>query len=55
EGIEEEAEEYELEALQAELEQAQAQAAEYLDGWQRARAEFANYKKRVEAEREELR
>lgn len=55
EGIEEEAEEYELEALQAELEQAQAQAAEYLNGWQRARAEFANYKKRVEAEREELR
>jgi molecular chaperone GrpE len=41
--------------LQAELEKAQAQAAEYLDGWQRARAEFANYKKRVEAEREELR
>ncbi len=54
EDIEEEAEEYELEALQAELEQAQVQAAEYLDGWQRARAEFANYKKRVEAEREEL-
>jgi molecular chaperone GrpE len=45
----------ELEALQAELEQVQAQAAEYLDGWQRARAEFANYKKRVEAERVELR
>jgi molecular chaperone GrpE len=55
EDIEEEAGEYELEALQAELEQAQVQAAEYLDGWQRARAEFANYKKRVEAEREELR
>jgi molecular chaperone GrpE len=45
----------ELEALQAELEQSQAQAAEYLDGWQRARAEFANYKKRTESEREELR
>ena len=45
----------ELEAVQAELEQVQAQAAEYLDGWQRARAEFANYKKRVEAERVELR
>jgi molecular chaperone GrpE len=44
-------EEKELEALRAELEKAQAQAAEYLDGWQRARAEFANYKKRVEAER----
>jgi molecular chaperone GrpE len=45
----------ELEAMRAELEQTQAQAAEYLDGWQRARAEFANYKKRVEAERGELR
>ncbi len=58
EGIEEvaeAAEEEELEAVRAELEQAQAQAAEYLSGWQRARAEFANYKKRVEAERAELR
>jgi molecular chaperone GrpE len=44
-----------VQALQADLEKAQAQAAEYLDGWQRSRAEFANYKKRVEAEREELR
>jgi len=44
-----------LATLQSELEKAQAQAAEYLDGWQRARAEFANLKKRVEAEREEVR
>ncbi len=29
---------------------AQVQAQEYLEGWQRARAEFANYKKRVERE-----
>ncbi len=29
---------------------AQAKAHEYLEGWQRARAEFANYKKRVERE-----
>ena len=29
---------------------AQMQAQEYLEGWQRARAEFANYKKRVERE-----
>jgi molecular chaperone GrpE len=36
-----------------ELEQVSAQAAEYLDGWQRARAELANYKKRVERERKE--
>jgi molecular chaperone GrpE len=40
--------------LPAQLEQARAQAAEYLDGWQRARAEFANYRKRVEREREEI-
>ncbi|MFP3853146.1 MAG: nucleotide exchange factor GrpE [Anaerolineales bacterium] len=37
----------------SELEQLTAQAAEYLDGWQRARAELANYKKRVERERRE--
>jgi|YNPNPStandDraft_1061719.scaffolds.fasta_scaffold06174_2 molecular chaperone GrpE len=42
-------------SLQAELEKAQAQAAEYLEGWQRARAEFANYRRRVEAEREDIR
>ncbi len=39
--------------LRAELQKAQATAAEYLDGWQRARAEFANYRKRVDREREE--
>ena len=44
----------ELETLHQELEQAKAQAAEYLDGWQRARAEFANYKKRKDQERQEL-
>jgi len=33
------------------LELMTAQAAEYLDGWQRARAELANFKKRVERER----
>ncbi|MGA9532079.1 MAG: nucleotide exchange factor GrpE [Anaerolineales bacterium] len=36
-----------------ELEQLSAQSAEYLDGWQRARAELANYKKRVERERKD--
>jgi molecular chaperone GrpE len=35
-------------ALEAELSKARSEAAEYLEGWQRARAEFANYKKRVE-------
>lgn len=33
-----------------ELSQARRQAQEYLEGWQRARAEFANYKKRIERE-----
>ncbi|WP_299282413.1 nucleotide exchange factor GrpE [Thermoflexus sp.] len=40
-----------LEALRKELEQVRAQAQEYLEGWQRERAAFANYRKRVEAER----
>ncbi|HSR48723.1 MAG TPA: nucleotide exchange factor GrpE [Anaerolineales bacterium] len=39
----------------AELEALRTQADEYLDGWQRARAEFANYKKRIEREQEEAR
>ena len=46
--------EAELEQARTELEQAKAQAAENLDGWQRARAEFTNYKRRMEAERSEL-
>jgi molecular chaperone GrpE len=37
----------------AELNAARAEAQEYLDGWQRARAEFANYKKRVERENQD--
>jgi molecular chaperone GrpE len=52
---EEAEEEEELAVLRAELDGVRAQAAEYLEGWQRARAEFANYKKRVETEREQLR
>ena len=38
----------EIEALQAELAESRTRADEYLDGWQRSRAEFANYKKRIE-------
>lgn len=34
-------------ALQISLDEMKTKAEEYLDGWQRARAEFANYKKRV--------
>jgi molecular chaperone GrpE len=44
----------ELERLKAELEAAQTQAAEYLDGWQRTQAEFSNYKKRQEVDRAQL-
>lgn len=52
--VEAEKKDEELERLQKELEQAKAQAAEYLDGWQRAQAEFSNYKKRQEAERAQM-
>ena len=41
--------------LRAELEKARAQAAEYLDGWKRAQAELANYRKRVERDSAEAR
>ncbi len=36
------------------LEESEAKAQEYLDGWQRSRAEFSNYKKRVAREREQI-
>lgn len=39
-----------LELLKAALETSEVKAAEYLDGWQRARAEFSNYKKRINRE-----
>lgn len=35
--------------------EAEARAAEYLEGWQRARAEFANARKRMERDRAEAR
>ncbi len=41
------------EATRNELEALKAKAAEYLEGWQRARADFANYKRRVEKEQGE--
>ena len=40
----------EFEILRKQLEETQAKAAEYLDGWQRSQAEFSNYKKRLERE-----
>lgn len=39
-----------VQELQQELADARQKADEYLEGWQRARAEFANYKKRVDRE-----
>jgi molecular chaperone GrpE len=44
----------EVRALQIELGECQAKMNEYLDGWQRARAEFANYKKRIEREQAQV-
>jgi molecular chaperone GrpE len=38
----------------SELEEAKAQAAEYLEGWQRARAEFANFRRRQEQQKKQL-
>ncbi len=38
-------------ALNAQLLEAQQQADEYKDGWQRALADFQNYKRRIEAEK----
>ena len=52
--LENEQQELDTEAkLRLQLEECQAQADEYLDGWQRARAEFANARKRIEKQRAE--
>lgn len=40
--------------LDQQLAEAKAQAAEYLDQWRRSAADFANYRKRTEREREEI-
>ena len=42
-----------LAELQKQLAEAQAQAAEYKDGWQRAVADFQNYRRRVDSEKAE--
>jgi molecular chaperone GrpE len=42
--------EEEIAQLRSDLDQALAKANEYLEGWQRERAEFFNYKKRMERE-----
>lgn len=40
----------EMESLKKQLAEAQTQAADFKDGWQRARAEFDNFRKRIERE-----
>lgn len=54
EEIESQAPAEELDDLKTRLEEAQAKADEYLDGWQRARAEFANYKKRIDRDQAQV-
>lgn len=44
----------ELDQLRKELEAAQAKAAENLEGWQRERATFANYKRRTEKDQADM-
>ena len=45
----------EEESLEEQVKRLQTEAEEYLDGWQRARAEFANFKKRTQLESEHAR
>ena len=45
----------EVDALKRQLEDVEAKLAETVDGWQRAQAEFQNYKKRVERDNEMMR
>jgi molecular chaperone GrpE len=44
----------EMDKLKDELSEMRTKADEYLDGWQRSRAEFANYKKRVERDQSQV-
>jgi len=50
--IEERTQEYE--ELEKELEQSRLQASQNLEGWQRERAEFSNYKRRIEREQSQM-
>lgn len=43
-----------VDTLKEELEKTKAEAYANLDGWQRERAEFSNYKKRIDRENEQL-
>jgi len=44
----------ELEEIKNSLDDLEKKSEEYLDGWQRSRAEFANYKKRIAREQGEI-
>jgi len=44
--------EVESEELQKQLDENAAKAVEYFDGWQRERADFMNYKKRIERDQQ---
>lgn len=44
----------EYEEMKQALEQARQQSSEYFEGWQRERADFINYKKRIEREQATL-
>lgn len=46
--------ENQLDALKTQLAEAQAKAQEYLDALQRERADFVNYRRRVEQEKEQM-
>ncbi len=48
-------EQTQLEALQKQLDEANAKASENLAGWQRERAEFSNYKRRQDQQMADLR
>jgi molecular chaperone GrpE len=54
-GKEAEIEQDVITALQQALQSAQDEAAVNLEGWQRAQAEFSNYKKRLEREQSQMR
>jgi molecular chaperone GrpE len=44
----------EMDALMKRLEEAEAKVAEHLEGWQRAQADFINYKSRVQRDQEAM-
>lgn len=43
-----------VEEMQAQMHEIQSKADEYLEGWQRALAEFSNYKKRIGREQDQV-